>query len=181
MEEIWYTITGPIAVNTAHELITWVNAQIYNLPIKRLKLIISSNGGDIDSAIRIYVYLKSLPIEVETIAFSQIDSAANLIYVAGSKRTAIKGCRFFLHEGIFTIGNSTATLHNHEENLSILRELSKRHVDILSQEINKTEGEVKKLLENSTILNTDKAKELGLVHNIVDKIPLSKQNVSRPN
>src|SRR3989338_8002920 len=77
MEEIWYTITGPIAVNTAHELITWVNAQIYNLPIKRLKLIISSNGGDIDSAIRIYVYLKSLRREF-----------------INSKRVVKKTCRY---------------------------------------------------------------------------------------
>ncbi len=175
MEEFWYTITGAIDVNTAHQLITWVNSQIYSTPIKRLKIVISSNGGDIDSAIRIYVFLKSLSIEVETIAFSQIDSAANIIYVAGSKRIAIKGCRFFLHEGIFTIGNSTATLHNHEENLSILKELSKRHVSILSQEMGKKEKDIKRLLEESTILTTEKAKGFGLVHEILEKLPLTKQ------
>jgi ATP-dependent Clp protease protease subunit len=73
--------------------------------IKKLKLMLSSGGGDVDTAIRIYHYIKALPIEVETIGFSQIDSAANMVFLAGKKRTAIKGCRFFLHEGTFTIGN----------------------------------------------------------------------------
>ena len=102
--EDWYTITGNIDANTAHQLITYVNGQIYRTDIKKLKLLISSGGGDVDSAIRIYSYLKALDIEIETIAFSQIDSAANIIYAAGNKRIAIKGCRFFLHEGTFTTG-----------------------------------------------------------------------------
>lgn len=128
-----------------------------------------------DSAIRIYSYLKALSIEVETIAFSQIDSVANIIYAVGTKRTAIKGCRFFLHEGTFTTGAQTTTLHNHEEALSIFKELRKKHVDILSKETSKKEEEINKLLQESTILSAEKAKELGLVHEIMEKLPLTKQ------
>lgn len=93
--EDWYTITGNIDANTAHQLITYVNGQIYRTDIKKLKLLISSGGGDVDSAIRIYSYLKALAIEIETIAFGQIDSAANIIYAAGKKRVAIKRLPFF--------------------------------------------------------------------------------------
>ncbi len=175
MEEQWYTITGGIDVNTAHNLITHVNNQIYGSKIKKLKILISSPGGDVDSAIRIYSYLKALSIEIETIAFSQIDSAANIIYSAGSKRVAIKGCRFFLHEGTFTTGAQTTTLHNHEEVLSIFKELFKKHVGILSTETGKTEEEITSLLQASTILSAEKAKELGLVHEILEKFPLTKQ------
>lgn len=175
MNEQWYTITGAIDVNTAHSLITYVNGQIYNSEIKKLKIIISSNGGDIDSAIRIYSYLKALSIEVETIAFSQIDSAANIIYVAGNKRIAIKGCRFFLHEGTFTTGAQTTTLHNHEEALTLFKELSKKHVGILSKETGKKEKEITELLIKSTILTAEKAKDIGLVHEILEKLPLTKQ------
>lgn len=175
MEEQWYTITGGIDINTAHNLITYVNGQIYGSNIKKLKIILSSNGGDVDSAIRIYSYLKALSIEIETVALSQIDSAANIIYAAGSKRVAIKGCRFFLHEGTFTNGSQTATLHVHEEALTIFKELMKKHVGILSKETGKKEKEINKLLHESTILTAEKAKELGLVHEILEKLPLTKQ------
>jgi ATP-dependent Clp protease protease subunit len=175
MEEQWYTITGGIDVNTAHNLITYINSQIYGSDIKKLKIIISSTGGDVDSAIRIFSYLKALSIEAETIAFSQIDSAANIIYAAGGKRVAIRGCRFFLHEGTFTTGTQTTTLHNHEEMLTIFNELLKKHISILSKETGKKEKEVKKLLAESTILTAEKAKDLGLVHEIVEKLPLTRQ------
>ena len=92
--EDWYTITGYIDANTAQQLITYLNGQIYRTDIKKLKLIISSSGGDVDSAIRIYAYLKASPIEIETIALSQIDSAANIIYAAGNKKSGNKGMPF---------------------------------------------------------------------------------------
>lgn len=173
--EDWYTITGYIDANTAQQLITYLNGQIYRTDIKKLKLIISSSGGDVDSAIRIYAYLKASPIEIETIALSQIDSAANIIYAAGNKRVAIKGCRFFLHEGTFTSAAQTTTLHNHEEAVLIFRELLKRHVQILSKTIGKTEDEIKKLLTASTVLNDEEAKKLGFVNEILERLPLSKQ------
>ena len=175
--EDWYTITGNIDVNTAHQLITYLNGQIYRTDIKKVKIIISSPGGDVDSAIRIYSYLKALPINVETIAVSQIDSAANIIYAAGIKRVAIKGCRFFLHEGTFTTGTQTTTLHNHEEALSIFKELLEKHVSILAKESGKAEKDINELLATSKILDAEQAKELGLVHEILEKLPLIKQVV----
>ncbi|MFA5131249.1 MAG: ATP-dependent Clp protease proteolytic subunit [Patescibacteria group bacterium] len=177
MEEQWYTITGDIDTNIAQNLIVWVNNALYSSNIKRLKIIISSGGGDIDSAIRIYSYLKALPIEIEMIAFSQIDSAANVIFSAGSKRIAINGCRFLLHEGIFTSGHKTATLHNHDEALITFKELLKKSISIISQETGKTEAEIGNLMQNSTFLTTEEAKALGLVTEILEKMPLAKQTI----
>jgi ATP-dependent protease ClpP protease subunit len=116
-----------------------------------------------------------LSIEIETVAFSQIDSAANIIYAAGNKRIAIKGCRFFLHEGTFTTGAQTTTLHNHKEAMLIFEELLKKHVSILSKETGKKEKEINKLLQESIILTAEKAKEIGFVHEILEKLPLTKQ------
>jgi len=175
MEEQWYTITGGIDINTAHNLITYINGQIYGSNIKKLRILISSPGGDVDSAIRIYSYLKALSIEIETIALSQIDSAANIIYSAGAKRIAIKGCRFFLHEGTFTTGTQTTTLHNHEEVLAIFKELLKKHINILAKETGKEDKEINKLLQRSSILSAEEAKKLGLVHEILEKLPFTKQ------
>lgn len=173
--EQWYTITGNIDYNTAHNLITWVNNQIYSSDIKKLKIIISSGGGDMESAIRIYSYLKALSIDVETIAFSQIDSAANTIYAAGSKRIATKDCRFLLHDGTFTTGFKTTNLHKHEEILVIFKELTKKSVNILVSETGITEKEISKLMQKSTFLTAEEAKKIGLVHEILEKLPLTRQ------
>lgn len=168
---IWYTITGGIDVNVANSLITWVNTQIYQSNVTKLTLFISSTGGDIDSAIRVYSYLKGLPIQVETIGFSQIDSAANTIFLAGSNRKALQGCRFFLHEGTFTIGNQTAVMHAHEETLTILRELLKRNTNIIATETKKTEDEIKQILRDGKIFTANEAIDFGIATEVIDKLP----------
>ncbi len=175
MEEIWYMLTGAIDAKTVNDFLVWVNGQIYSQPIKRLKVLLSSGGGDMDSAIRAYAFLKALPIEVTTVGFSQVDSAANIIFLAGTKRQAVKGCRFLLHEGTFTFFNPTATMSVHKETLAILSELLKRNIEIIADETGKSKDEVAKALQESTILTTAEAKKFGLVHEIIEKLPLTRQ------
>lgn len=93
--EIWYTYTGVINPDLIAGAISWLSNKVYQGKVTKLKFILSSTGGDIDSAIRLYDYLKALPFDVETIGFGQIDSAANVIFLAGIKRFAVKDCRFF--------------------------------------------------------------------------------------
>ncbi|MDB4939994.1 MAG: ATP-dependent Clp protease proteolytic subunit [Candidatus Doudnabacteria bacterium] len=170
--EIWYTISGAIDIDTAHQLIVWVNQQLYNGSPSKLKIFLSSTGGDMDSAVRIYFYLKALPIEVEMIGFGQVDSAANTIFVSTKNRKALKNTRFLLHEGTFTVGNSTASLAAHEENLRLLNTLHKQNVDILSLETGKPREEISNILSEAKILTTEEAVELGLVSEIIEKLPL---------
>ncbi|MDB5204426.1 MAG: peptidase ClpP [Candidatus Taylorbacteria bacterium] len=169
---LYYTITGGINVDTAHQLIIWMNSQIYSgsTPSK-LTLFISSTGGDIDSAIRIYTYLKGLPIEVETIGFSQIDSAANIIFLAGKNRKVLDGCRFFLHEGTFTIGHQTAILRHLEESLRVLKELLDRSVKIVAAETKKTREEIADVFLEGKIYSSSEALDFGIVTEIIDKLP----------
>ncbi len=175
MEEIWYTLTGSIDANGVNQLLVWLGSQIYSQPVKRLKLLLSSGGGDMDSAIRAYAFLKALPVEVTTIGFSQVDSAAVIIFLAGKKRQAVKGCRFLLHEGTFTFFNPTATMSVHKETLAILSELLKRNIEIIGEETGKSKDEVAKALQESTILTTADAKKFGLVQEIIEKLPLTRQ------
>lgn len=180
MPEFVYTITGNIDPNTAHQLIVWVVGQIINTPKAKLKILISSIGGDIDSAIRIYFFLKGIEWEVETIAFSQIDSAANTIFVAGKNRIALKGTRFFLHEGSYTL-NSSTNIDTHIENITILKELLSRSVAILSVETGKSTDEIRKALKTSLMLDDQSAKNFGLVHEIVEELPLSSLSQNKVN
>ncbi|HRH26337.1 MAG TPA: ATP-dependent Clp protease proteolytic subunit [Candidatus Paceibacterota bacterium] len=168
---LWYVITGAIDTRVAHDLITWASEQVYAKQASQLTVFISSTGGDVDSAIRMYAYLKALPIEVNTIGFTQIDSAANTIFLAGKKRSALQGCRFFLHEGTYTIGNQTASLHSHEETLTVLKELLKRNIEIIASETGKTNKEIADTLRESKILTAKQAVEYGIATDIITKLP----------
>ena len=159
MQQIWYTLTDVITPQKANDFITWVNGQAYEKDIKTLKVFLSSTGGDMDSAIRMYYYMKALPFTVETIAFSQIDSAANLIFLAGEKRFATTDCRFFLHEPTFTKDNPTGSLHAHEEAVKIFKTLAQRQVKILSNGIEKSESDTKKLWKKARYFQRKKQKQ----------------------
>jgi ATP-dependent protease ClpP protease subunit len=124
-----------------------------------------------DSAIRAYSFLKGLPVEVTTIGFGQVDSAAVTIFLAGKKRQALKGCRFFLHEGTFTVGNPVATLSAHKETMSILTNLLERNVEIIAHETTKSKDDVVAAIQRSPIFSAQDAKEFGIVQEIIEKLP----------
>ncbi|MEK7598043.1 MAG: ATP-dependent Clp protease proteolytic subunit [Patescibacteria group bacterium] len=171
VDTITYTYTGGIEPNNVGGAIYWINNEINNKPlVRKLYFYLSSNGGDVDSAIRLYDFLKSLPIKVIMISFGQIDSAANTVYLAGEERISITNCRFFLHEGTFTM-NQASALHVHEESLIFLKELLRRTTEIISKETKKEFKEIQKILRDGTLLNTEEAKKFGIVHKIVDKLP----------
>jgi len=173
MREIWYTLTGNIDPNVVGTAITWINGQIYNTPgLEQIKFLVSSTGGDIDSAIRLHDYLKALPLKVETIGFGQVDSAAVTIFLAGENRIAVKGCRFTIHEGTYNIGQPSAPLHVHEETLRLFHTLLERNIEIIAYDTGKTKTKIKSIAKIGEGLSCEKAKELGVVTEIVDKLPL---------
>jgi len=172
--EIWYTLTGTISADSVNQAVTWINGQLFQ-GATNLKFLVSSVCGDLDSAIRLHDYLRSLPIEVETIGFGQVDSAANLVFLGGRSRKAVRGCRFHLHEGLFTIGQPSAPLAAHQETMRLLAEILRRSTEIVSVETGKAFDEIRDTLKASKILTVEEAKDFGIVHEVIDKLPLSKQ------
>ena len=173
MQEIWYSLIGDITTDTSKQLVSWINEKAYGNPIKILKIFLSSEGGDVETALTIYHYLKSLPFEVEIVAFNKIASAANIIFVSSSHRVAIQGCIFVLHEGTNTIQNKTGSLHQHEDNILWMKDRTMRHVHILSTETGKATDEIEKAMAETMFLTTEEARTFGLVKNIEEKLPVN--------
>lgn len=122
--EIWYTLTGTIDPKVVNDAIFWINGQLYSHPVKKLIFIISSTGGDIDSSIRLHDYLVSLPIEVTTCGFGQVDSAAINVFLAGDIRLCLPNCRFRIHAGNFHISDKASALDHIEEATNFLKEMA---------------------------------------------------------
>ncbi len=173
--EIWHTLTGDINEKGVQDSIYWINGEIYSKPVTRMKFLLASGGGDIGAGVNLYTYLKALPIEVETIAFGEIDAAAALVYLGGKSRIAIRDCQFFFHEGRYTIHDHTAPVHTHEEAISVFRRELHHMIHIISSETKNDTEVIATMLRKSKIMHADEAKEFGLVHEIVGTLPLKQQ------
>lgn len=177
MNELWYTYSGDIDKKTTADTLLWLSNQLHSQgqSITKLRFFISSGGGDMDSAISLYDYLKAFPSTVETIGFGRVESAAVLIFLAGSKRSAVKDCRFLLHEGLYTVGQPTNTLQMHQETLNLFKTLLDRMTEIVAKETGHEKAKIAKILRKGRTLTAVEAKDLGLVQKIIDEIPQREQ------
>lgn len=173
--EIWYTLTGDIEKRPVQDAIASINDELYNKPVRRMKFLIASGGGDVDSGINLHMYLKALPIEVETIGFGKVDAAAVPIFLAGKRRLAVRGCQFFFHEGRFTVTDPIAPIHAHEEAVSVFKRNLHDTIYIIARETGNDTEVVAHMLRRSKIMNESEAMEFGLCHEIIDKLPLQQQ------
>ena len=168
----YFLLTGEITNINTESLIHFFNSKIIDENYSdTITIYLSSIGGDIDAAIRVYDFLKSIPNKVHTIGLSQVDSAAITIYLAGDKRTALFNTRFRIHEPNYFIRENSALLPLYEERVNLFRELDKRMKEITAKEIKKDIKIIQKLYQQGKILNTQEAKEFGMVHEILNSLP----------
>jgi ATP-dependent Clp protease protease subunit len=173
--EIWYTLAGDIDNKGVQEAIQWINGEMYSKPVSSMKFLLASGGGDIGAGVNLYAYLKALPVAVETIGFGEVDAAAALVFLGGTSRIVVEGCHFFFHEGRYTIHDHTAPVHTHEEAISVFRRELHNMIYIIARETNNDTEVVASMLRKSKSMRADEAQEFGLVHKVVDKLPLKQQ------
>ena len=178
--EIWYTLTGTIDPKVVNDSIYWINGQLYSHPVKKLLFIISSTGGDIDSSIRLHDYLESLPIEVTTCGFGQVDSAAINVFIAGNNRLCLPTCRFRIHAGSFHLSDKATAIEHIEEAAGFLKEMDRRSNEILAQKTGKTIPEVFQLKKSGLMISGADAVNLKIATQLIDKLPLTQQTSSKP-
>ena len=174
--EIWYALTGQLDRREAQDFIKWLNDELYSKPVKKLRLLIASSGkGDIATGINLYTYLKALPIDVETIAFGEVDVASIMFYLGGKKRLAVEGCQFYFREGRYTIADPSAPLNALEEAVEVFRREQREMIDILATETGGDVEAIAYMLRRSRIMETDEAKRFKFAHKIIEKLPLQQQ------
>lgn len=171
--ENWYLLTGNIDSNLAHQVIAWFAAEVAK-GTKKIKFFISSKGGDMDSAIRLYDFIKSIDVEIETYGFGQVDSSAITVFLTGQKRYCTENCRFLIHPAIFTANSKSNILEKHLEATKLFQALEDISISIISTETKNDKDVVKSMYKNSTILNSEEAKKLKFVDSVVKKFEFPK-------
>ncbi|MCM1078266.1 MAG: ATP-dependent Clp protease proteolytic subunit [Bacteroidales bacterium] len=163
------TISGAITPVLAETLIQDLNHLNNTCPdIHDITIYISSPGGDIDIAIEIYRLLQTLDCTIRTINTSYVNSAAIIIYLAGSIRECYKTSSFFVH-------SVKKKLRGNYDSAKLLKEAKELNIstdkvtNILSQNTIKSKLYWKRLMKQGEILTATKALNLGIATLIIEE------------
>jgi ATP-dependent protease ClpP protease subunit len=124
-------INGEIGVYAQTSLLSVVEQMKKTPDITSVKVIINSEGGEVETGFQIYDYLKSLNIPVTTVADGMCCSIATVIFMAGSKRIVKDSSVFMIH---LPWGQTMGTaeeiaLYDRLKNLWIERDARKEEIE----------------------------------------------------
>ncbi len=169
---IYYNLTGSITEVSVNGMIAFISSKVIDQNYTGTIVIYISNiGGDMDSAIRAYDYLKNLKNKVITIGFSQVDSSAIPVFLAGEERILNISTRLRFHEPTYNMGLKRASLDTFKERINFFEELDARTKQIYLDESKLDEKTMIGFGRSGRIIKSDEAVKFGIAHKITENIP----------
>ncbi|HGF5613379.1 MULTISPECIES: ATP-dependent Clp protease proteolytic subunit [Klebsiella pneumoniae complex] len=141
-----------------------------NQPASEIRIYISSKGGDTVAGFTAYNFLKSLPVKVKTHNLSNVESIANVIFMAGSERFANPLSRFLLHPLHWGFAAPQADHLRLREWAACLDDDLQRFVQVMNIEALAVAPDEQidwaNLITSATIIDPGRATELGIIQNV---------------
>ncbi|MBQ6297226.1 MAG: ATP-dependent Clp protease proteolytic subunit [Selenomonadaceae bacterium] len=164
--DIKISFTGSVNEENVRAFINEIKTLIKQNPDSTvLTVYISSPGGNVDIAVELFHFLKLLDCTIRTVNISCVNSAAIIIFAAGTERISLPCSSFYVHSITKNLnGNFTA-----DDLLREAREMAantNKIATILADASNKNKAYWKRLMRKGCLLTSRKAKELGLVNDI---------------
>lgn len=166
MRDLVMNFQAPIndqSLNNLHTLLTIA----IDRPVRptSITILINSLGGGIHVGIASYTFIRSLPVPVTTINIGNVDSAANMVFLAGKRRLAAPASTFHLHGG--TRGfNGPQNLAALEEAISSLRSDNDRMAEVFAIETKFDRVQLRDIVIQGRTLNAAQAMEAGMIEGI---------------
>lgn len=157
-------------VNDLIRVITQISADHSqkDTPIQEIVIQISSSGGSSDHGLLAYNFLKQLGIKVTTIGMGNVDSAAIMLFAAGSTRISAPSCRFLIHEAMATIqGQFNANKLGELKNIT--ERINEDYCNVIAKVCLKNIEEIKNIIKDSSVMSSSQAKDFGLVQQISEE------------
>jgi ATP-dependent protease ClpP protease subunit len=132
----------------------------------KLKINITSGGGQMVSAIRFHDFLVDWPHEVQTHGVN-VQSAAVVIFLAGDVRTMSKDGVLMIHQ---IASELKAGVYTREDLLTLAKALAvmnRDNINFIARTTQLSKREVKKLVAAGTEMTAQRAMELGFVNEVV--------------
>lgn len=135
---------------------------------KNFRINLSSGGGLVFHAVTIHNFLKGLKdVHIHTHNLGQIDSGANLIFLAGKKRTASKSSTFLLHPPVMNfLQPAQLSIELLAERHQGLEKDQIKMAEIIADNIGKTTDEIINMFQERNTFSSDEAKKIGFISEI---------------
>ena len=160
-------INDDITDHTLTDLIIRIRNLLQNRTDKTspINLMINSPGGDVHEMFAIIDYIESLDVKVNTICRGKAFSAAAIILACGTgSRMMSKRSTVMLHQSSSFLGGKMSDITAYLDNV---RNLESSIYKILAEKTNKDAQYWKIQMKSDMYLTADKAKELGLIDEII--------------
>lgn len=161
-------ITGPIEDHMA----TLVTAQLLFLeaenPKKDIFMYINSPGGVVTAGLAMYDTMQYIRPAVSTLCVGQAASAGSLLLTAGEKgmRFALPNSRIMLHQPSAGFRGQATDIALHAQEIL---DTKKRLNEIYAHHTGRDVDEIEKALERDNFMSPEKAKDFGVIDDVVAK------------
>jgi ATP-dependent protease ClpP protease subunit len=180
MPMAYVSFCKPVNADTISTLLQYCRATLNDYADKeqtkknnwdRLRLMISSGGGNVAAAFGAYNELRGMPIEIHTINTGATDSAALMIFMTGKKRYATPTSAFLFHQLTWTFSAKD------DVPLTVVADAARwlrTYQDMMADAIftgtggKLTKDRVSEMMHVGTTVTPHEAKQLGLIDDIVD-------------
>ena len=98
--------------------------------LKGIEILMSSEGGDLNSGFTMYNYLRSFPLPTTVINMGAIESIALIPFLGAGIRRAVPNSRFLIHNFTWTFHNAPTNINRVEECSRSLSEDVERYLSI---------------------------------------------------
>lgn len=163
-------LTGPVEDHSASLIVAQLLFLEAENPKKEISFYINSPGGVVTSGLSIYDTMQFIRCPVSTLVVGQAASMGSLLMAAGEKgqRFALPNARIMVHQpsGGYQ-GQATDILIHAREIEALKRRLNEIYVTHTGQSLEAIEN----ALERDNFMTADKAKEFGLIDQVLEKRP----------
>jgi ATP-dependent Clp protease protease subunit len=162
-------IGTPIDDNIANLVIAQMLFLAQEDPEKDIQLYINSPGGSITAGMAIYDTMQYVKNDVTTICIGQAASMAALLLSAGQakKRLALPNSRILIHQpSMGGLSGQATDIDIHAREILRMREITNQ---LLAKHTGQKLDKVEKDVERDFIMNSQQAKEYGIIDDIIYK------------
>ncbi len=105
---------GPINISAVESLRNMLLNALQSR-VTEIKILMSSEGGDLNSGFTAYNYIRSMPVKTRCINMGTIESISVMPFLAATERRAVENSRFLLHDFSWTFKSAPVNINKVSE------------------------------------------------------------------
>jgi ATP-dependent protease ClpP protease subunit len=130
-----------------------------------ITLVVSSSGGLVTPALQMYSLIQALPARIKTHGQGFVQSAANILFLAGRERSADANVKFLFHPSQSQIFGAFSG-QQIEDQLHLANDAEEAQAQIYLERTHLPEAEVKRFKRETIVYDTAQALEYGIIQSI---------------